>query len=155
MTRAYLSLGSNVGDRAEHLAVGVRRVAGGDAARLSRVYETEPVGGVAQEDFWNLVLELTTSATPEELWARARAAEAARGRVREQHWGPRTLDVDLLIVEGVTSDDPALTLPHPRMYERAFVLAPLRELAPELVSEAQLAAGVGRVVALGTLESLR
>lgn len=155
MTRAYLSLGTNVGDRAEHLRAGVRLVSAGDAYELSRVYETEPVGGVAQDDFWNLVIALDTAAGPRELLERARHAEAARGRVRDVRWGPRTLDVDVLYVEGFASDDPELTVPHPRLFERAFVLAPLRELAPGLVSAGQLAAGAGRVRAIGTLESLR
>ena len=153
--RAYLSLGSNVGDRAEHLASGVATVAGADRFRTSLVYETEPLGGVVQDDFWNLVLELSTEASPRELLERARLAEAAEGRTREVRWGPRTLDVDVLLVGDLTSDDPELTLPHPRLGERSFVLVPLHELAPELVSGAQLAGGVGRVVALGTLESLR
>jgi 2-amino-4-hydroxy-6-hydroxymethyldihydropteridine diphosphokinase len=154
VTRAYLSLGSNLGDRGEHLREGVRLVAAHEVHRLSRVYETEPVGGVAQDDFWNMVVELDTAASAHELLERARRAEAARGRERATRWGPRTLDVDVLYVEGVTSDDPELTLPHPRLYERAFVLAPLRELAPDLVSRAQLEAGAGRVAVLGTLETL-
>ncbi|MGH9020981.1 MAG: 2-amino-4-hydroxy-6-hydroxymethyldihydropteridine diphosphokinase, partial [Acidimicrobiales bacterium] len=121
--------------------------------RVSQVYETEPVGGVVQGDFWNLVVELDTADRPERLLERARAAESARSRERTGHWGPRTLDVDLLWVEGVTSDDPRLTLPHPRMFDRMFVLAPLAELAPDIV-EGRLAGAAGRVVALGTLESL-
>ena len=153
--KAYLSLGSNVGDRAAHLAAGVDLVAAGDPVRVSRIYETEPVGGVAQDDFWNLVIEIETNATPRELLERARRAEAARGRTRDVRWGPRTLDVDVLLVGDVVSDDPEITVPHPRMYERLFVLAPLAELAPELVGEDQLARGVGRVAPLGTLESLR
>jgi 2-amino-4-hydroxy-6-hydroxymethyldihydropteridine diphosphokinase len=154
VTRAYLSLGTNVGDRAEHLREGVRLVAADTAHRVSRVYQTEPVGAVAQGDFWNLVVELDTTETPEELLALAHRAEVARGRVRDVRWGPRTLDVDILYVEGVARVDPDLTLPHPRLYDRAFVMAPLRELAPDLVSEHQLSAGVGRVAVLGTLESL-
>ena len=154
MTRAYLSLGSNMGDRGEHLREGVRLVTQGVTHRVSRVYETEPVGGVDQDDYWNLVVELDTQGSAPELLALAQRAEAARGRVRDVRWGPRTLDVDVLYVEGVTSDDPELTVPHPRLYERAFVLAPLHELAPDLVTERQLAAGVGRVRVLGTLESL-
>ena len=153
--KAYLSLCSNVGDRAAHLAAGVDLVAAGDPVRVSRVYETEPVGGVAQDDFWNLVIEIETNATPRELLERARRAEAARGRTRDVRWGPRTLDVDVLLVGDVVSDDPEITVPHPRMFERLFVLAPLAELAPELVGEDQLARGVGRVAPLGTLESLR
>ena len=153
--KAYLSLGSNVGDRAAHLAAGVDLVAAGDPVRVSRVYETEPVGGVAQDDFWNVVIELETDATPRELLERARRAEAARGRVRDVRWGPRTLDVDVLLVGDLVSDDPEITVPHPRMFERLFVLAPLAELAPELVSATRLEHGVGRVAPIGTLESLR
>ena len=155
MRRAYLSLGTNIGDRGAHLAAGVDIVADGDAYRVSSVYESEPVGGVAQDDFWNLVLELLTDATPRELLTRAQRAEAARGRVRDVRWGPRTLDVDVLLVGEERSDDPDILLPHPRMYERSFVLVPLHELAPDLVSTAQLAAGVGAVARLGTLETLR
>ena len=153
--RAFLSLGSNVGDRAGHLAAGVDIVAAGEPVRVSRVYETEPVGGVAQDDFWNVVIELETDATPSELLERARRAEAARGRVRGVRWGPRTLDVDVLLVGELVSDDPEITVPHPRMFERLFVLVPLAELAPDLVSAELLGRGVGRVAALGTLESLR
>jgi 2-amino-4-hydroxy-6-hydroxymethyldihydropteridine diphosphokinase len=152
---AYLSLGSNIGDRAEHLAEGVRSVAGAEPYRLSLVYETEPVGGVEQDNFWNLVLELVTAATPRELLERSQRAERERRRTREVHWGPRTLDVDVLLVGSETSTDPEILVPHARLYERAFVLVPLHELAPTLVSQAQLDAGVGKVTPLGTLESLR
>jgi 2-amino-4-hydroxy-6-hydroxymethyldihydropteridine diphosphokinase len=151
---AYLSLGSNLGDRAAHLREAVAAVSAGEPFRLSQVYQTEPVGGVAQDDFWNLVIEVTTTASARELLERARAAERARGRTREVRWGPRTLDVDVLLVGDETSDDPEILVPHPRMYERAFVLVPLAELAPSLVSAEQFAAAQGRVVALGTLESL-
>ncbi len=154
MRAAYFSLGSNMGDRAAHLRDGVQSVAGDDAHRVSRVYETEPVGGVVQEDFWNLVLEVTTDATLLELLERCRVAEARRDRTREVRWGPRTLDVDVLLVGNELSDDPAITIPHPRMWERAFVLAPLAELAPQLVDEARLATLSERVRVLGTLESL-
>ncbi len=155
MRPCYLSLGSNVGNRLQHLASGLAIVCDADAYRTSRVYETEPVGGVAQDNFWNLVVEVTTDATPHQLLARAHAAEAANGRTRDVRWGPRTLDVDVLLMGDETSEDPEVLVPHPRLYERAFVLNPLRELAPELVSDEQLRASVGRVVALGTLESLR
>jgi 2-amino-4-hydroxy-6-hydroxymethyldihydropteridine diphosphokinase len=150
----YVSLGSNVGERAEHLAQGVTIVAGSDEHRVSQVYETEPVGGPPQPDFWNLVVELDSDATARELLERCRAAEVARDRVRGERWGSRTLDADVLLVGDERSDDPEILVPHPRLYERAFVLVPLRELAPALVSDEQLRAGVGRVVALGTLESL-
>jgi 2-amino-4-hydroxy-6-hydroxymethyldihydropteridine diphosphokinase len=153
--RAYLSLGTNLGDRSEHLTAGIEIVAAHDSHRVSSVYQSEPVGGVAQDDFWNLVLELTTDATPRELLERAQAAEVARGRVRDVRWGPRSLDVDVLLVGDERSDEPEILLPHPRMYERSFVLVPLHELAPNLVTPAQLAAGVGAVTRLGTLETLR
>jgi 2-amino-4-hydroxy-6-hydroxymethyldihydropteridine diphosphokinase len=152
--RAYLSLGSNIGDRGEHLTAGVEIVVEKDIFRVSSVYETEPVGGGVQDDYWNMVVELTTSASAYELLARARSAEEARGRVRAQRWGPRTLDVDVLLVGDERSDDPEIVVPHPRMYERSFVLIPLHELAPALVSEAQLGAGAGAVTRLGTLDSL-
>jgi 2-amino-4-hydroxy-6-hydroxymethyldihydropteridine diphosphokinase len=153
--RAYFSLGSNMGDRGEHLAKGIAIAAGADEYRVSQVYETSPVGGVTQDDYWNLVLEIVTNATLPELLERAMSAERSRDRVRSVRWGPRTLDVDVLLVGNETSDDPDILVPHPRMNERSFVLVPLHELAPELVSEEQLGAGEGRVLALGTLESLR
>lgn len=153
--RCFLSLGSNVGERAEHLAAALAIVVADDPYRVSQVYETEPVGVVAQDDFWNLVVELHSVATPRELLERCRAAEIARGRTRGVRWGPRTLDADVLLAGEETSEDPEILVPHPRLYERAFVLVPLHELAPELVSGDQLEAGVGRVAALGTLEMLR
>lgn len=155
MRVAYLSLGTNLGDRGANLEGALSTLAAGDAYRLSHVYETEPVGGVVQDDFWNLVMEITTGASAEELLERAHRAEEDAQRIREVRWGPRTLDVDLLLVGDEVRDDPALTLPHPRMYERAFVLRPLRDLAPELVSDEQLAGARGDVVELGTLSSLR
>ncbi len=154
MRRAYLSLGSNIGDRRAHLAAGVDVVRANDAYRTSSIYETEPQGGVAQDDYWNIVLELETEATALELLERARDAEAQRQRVRDVRWGPRTLDVDVLLVGDERSADPEVLVPHPRMYERSFVLVPLHELAPDLVTPAQLRAGVGKVTRLGTLESL-
>jgi 2-amino-4-hydroxy-6-hydroxymethyldihydropteridine diphosphokinase len=152
--RAYLSLGTNIEDRYEHLSSAIPIVASADDYRLSQVYETEPVGGVAQDDFWNLVVELTTSASAYELLERARRAETAAGRTREVRWGPRTLDVDVLLVGDEVLDDLELTIPHPRLYERAFVLVPLAELAPELVSDEDRTRAVGAVRELGTLQSL-
>jgi 2-amino-4-hydroxy-6-hydroxymethyldihydropteridine diphosphokinase len=100
-------------------------------------------------------MEIDTVAGPRDLLVRAQRAEEARGRVREVRWGPRTLDVDVLIVGEQTSDDPEILVPHPRIFERRFVMVPLAELAPALVSAAQMARGEGKVVALGTLELLR
>lgn len=154
MRRAYLSLGTNVGDRHAHLSGAIALVTANDDYRLSKVYETEPVGGVAQDDFWNMVVELSTDATPHELLERARAAEAAAGRTREVRWGPRTLDVDVLLVGDERVEDADLSVPHPRLYERAFVLVPLAELAPDLVARDVLERAVGAVRELGTLQSL-
>jgi 2-amino-4-hydroxy-6-hydroxymethyldihydropteridine diphosphokinase len=152
---AYLSLGTNLGDRAANLNGALSILAAGDAYRLSNVYETEPIGGVVQDDYWNMVMEITTEASADELLARAHAAEKNAHRTREVRWGPRTLDVDVLLVGAEVRSDPELTVPHPRMHERAFVLRPLRELAPDLVSAEQLFGAVGHVVKLGTLSSLR
>ncbi|NNN03049.1 MAG: 2-amino-4-hydroxy-6-hydroxymethyldihydropteridine diphosphokinase [Acidimicrobiaceae bacterium] len=154
MRRVYFSLGSNVGDRAILLRHGVVDVARGDAHRLSRVYETEPLGGVIQDDFWNLILEITTEASTTELLERLRGAEANAARRREIRWGPRTLDVDLVVWEGADSLDPDLLVPHPRYRERRFVLEPLRELRPDWVSEADLARAAGHVRVLGTLDAV-
>jgi len=155
MARAFLSLGSNIGDRGRHLYDALETVRGGDAMKISNVYATEPVGGVVQDDFWNIVVELETSATPRELLERARRAETQAERVRDVRWGPRTLDVDVLLVGDLKSDDPEILIPHPRMWERRFVLAPLRELAPALVPEEIYQAASGGVEPLGTLDELR
>lgn len=133
---AYLSLGSNLGNRDRNLAEAVRRLGttpGVEVRRVSSVYETAPVGGPPQGDFLNLVVELATTLSPRELLAACQAIEADLGRERTVRWGPRTIDLDVLIYEGVTSADPELTLPHPRMLERQFVLRPLAEIAPDLV----------------------
>ena len=155
MHLAYLSLGSNIGNRRAHLAGAIDTLARGDEYRLSSVYETEPVGGVDQDNFWNMVMELSTRASAHELLDRAHRAEDDAGRTREAHWGPRTLDVDVLVVGDETLDLPELTVPHPRMYERSFVLVPLAELAPNLVGAKQLAEATGHVEKLGTLSTLR
>lgn len=152
--KAYLSLGSNVGNRAEHFSAVIDILTENEPFRLSQVYETEPQGGVVQDDYWNLVIEIDTNATPGEMLARAHAAENARNRTRTERWGPRTLDVDVLLMGNVVSSDPDLTIPHPRMWERRFVLAPLRELAPDLVPAEVFESARGDVARLGTLSSL-
>jgi 2-amino-4-hydroxy-6-hydroxymethyldihydropteridine diphosphokinase len=153
--RAFFSLGSNLGDRAAHLRDGVAVVSGTDLARVSHVYRTEPISDIPQDDFYNLVLEVETEASARDLFARARDAESRANRVRGARDGPRTLDVDVLLVGDDVSDDPVLTIPHPRMWERRFVLAPLVELAPELVDAGVLARALGTVERIGTLQSLR
>jgi 2-amino-4-hydroxy-6-hydroxymethyldihydropteridine diphosphokinase len=128
---AVLSLGSNLGDREAHLRAGVeviRSILG--VLAVSSTYETAPVGGVDQGAFLNCVLLADTS-DPEEALDVAHLAETTRGRLRSRRWGPRTLDVDVIDVDGQVRDDPRLTLPHPRAFEREFVLRPWLELDPD------------------------
>lgn len=136
MTRAYLALGSNLGDRLAHLQGALDALAGDEAVdvvAMSAVYETAPVGGPAQDDFLNAVVAIETELTARDLLARAQRIEARAARVRGERWGPRTLDVDVLLVGDEQIDDPDLVVPHPRMWERSFVLAPLADVAPALV----------------------
>ena len=134
--RAFLGLGSNLGDRVRFLQEAVDTLAEVGATAVSPVYETAPLGGPGGQDpFLNVVVELRTDRTPHELLGVCRRLEAAAGRVRDEHWGPRTLDVDVLWIDGVTVHDEDLVVPHPRMWERRFVLAPLSEIAPDVVSE--------------------
>lgn len=134
MTRAVLSLGSNLGDRAALLRRALEQLAPW-ARAVSGCYETAPWGGVVQDDFLNLVAVVADpDAGPYDWLARARECERAAGRVRDQVWGPRSLDVDVLVVDGddgpAVSSDPELTLPHPCLHERAFVLVPWAEIEP-------------------------
>jgi 2-amino-4-hydroxy-6-hydroxymethyldihydropteridine diphosphokinase len=144
MTRAFLSLGSNLGDRRKQLAEAIGSL-GSWVAAVSPVYETDPVGGPDQGRFLNLVVELHTELTPRELLAVCHRLESAAGRVRQERWGPRSLDVDIVWIDGVTLDEPDLQIPHPRMHERRFVLAPLADLAPELVPSAMYDRAQGHV----------
>ncbi|MGI8838727.1 MAG: 2-amino-4-hydroxy-6-hydroxymethyldihydropteridine diphosphokinase [Pyrinomonadaceae bacterium] len=134
---AYVSLGSNLGDRAGNLLLGIRGMlaANLEVTRLSQIYETEAVETFAQPAFLNMVAELrgSTLPRPEELMARLLRIEYAGGRTRETAMAPRTLDLDLLLYPDETSDTQFLTLPHPRLHHRRFVLVPLNELAPKLV----------------------
>ena len=151
--RAFIGLGSNLGDRRGLLRRAVEELrAHGDVVGVSPLYETEPVGGPGgQGPFLNLVVELSTSDTPRELLERCRALEAAAGRVRTVRWGPRTLDADVLWAEGWQVDDEDLTVPHPRLWERRFVVQPLADLAPDLVTSDQLRASGGEVSTVGSL----
>ena len=129
-TSAYLGLGSNLGDRLEHLREAVRLLGAEptvEVVRSSRVYETEPVGP-PQPAYLNAVIEVRTDGTARELLEACRRVEDALGRVRAERWGPRTIDVDVLIFDEETIDEPDLVVPHPRMHERGFVLVPLGEL---------------------------
>ncbi|HTJ76231.1 MAG TPA: 2-amino-4-hydroxy-6-hydroxymethyldihydropteridine diphosphokinase [Acidimicrobiales bacterium] len=126
--RAYLGLGSNLGDRGQHLRTAVAALP--DVVAVSPVYETEPVGGPpGQSPYLNVVVALDTTLSPRQLLDAGRRLEAAAGRVRTEKDGPRTLDVDVLLVGDLTVHEPDLVVPHPRMWQRRFVLAPLADLA--------------------------
>jgi 2-amino-4-hydroxy-6-hydroxymethyldihydropteridine diphosphokinase len=150
-----LALGSNLGDRLDILQGGVDAIAGIPEVQVmtvSPVYETMPVGGPPQPDYLNAVVLAHTTLPSRVLLDRLHEVEAAFDRVREVRWGPRTLDIDIVSVEGERSDDPVLTLPHPRAHERAFVLAPWHDADPEAelpghgsVAELLAAAGTGGI----------
>ncbi len=135
MHKAYLGLGGNLGDRLWHLAEAVKRLHNPpllEVVAVSPVYESAAVGNTAQPDFLNLVIEVATTLSPHDLLAECLRVEAALGRVRRERWGPRTVDIDVLLYDQMVLKDEALTLPHPRMTERSFVLTPLADIAPEL-----------------------
>ena len=138
MTTAYLALGSNLGDRGGHLRTAVehlRSVDGITVTAVSAVYETDPVGGPPQDPYLNAVVALESSLDARGLLEVARRLETEAGREpdpeRRVRWGPRPLDVDLLFVGDEVIDEADLVLPHPRLGERAFVLAPLEDVAPD------------------------
>jgi 2-amino-4-hydroxy-6-hydroxymethyldihydropteridine diphosphokinase len=142
---AYVALGSNLGDRLAHLQLGVDALADGPGVRVeavSRVYETTPVGGPAQDPYLNAVVAIDTTLDPHALLHHCQHIEVLAARERLERWGPRTLDVDVLLVDDWQLDSPELTLPHPRMWQRGFVLAPLRDVAPELVETDRVWDGV-------------
>lgn len=149
MTRVACSIGANLGDRLEALQYAVDTLAEiGTLVAVSEVFETDPVGGPEQPDYFNAVVVLETAAEPLAVLACAQRAEQGKGRTREVRWGARTLDVDLLAYGQEVSDDPVLTLPHPRALERAFVMVPWSMADPDFVLPdgrrvAQVAAGLG------------
>ncbi|TQE29294.1 2-amino-4-hydroxy-6-hydroxymethyldihydropteridine diphosphokinase [Streptomyces ipomoeae] len=152
--RAVISLGSNLGNRLENLQGAIDALEDTPGVRIkavSPVYETEPWGVApgSQPSYFNAVVVLKTTLPPSSLLERAHAVEEAFHRVRDERWGPRTLDVDIVAYADVVSDDPVLTLPHPRAHERAFVLAPWHDVEPEaqlpgLGGVAQLLADITR-----------
>ena len=134
MARAYLGLGSNQGDRVGLLNAALERLEASGRVRVikrSSLYETAPVGVTDQPRFVNLVAEVHTDLEPQGLLELALAAERTLGRVRTQRWGPRTVDIDILLYDEVQVDTPTLAIPHPEMTRRRFVLEPLLEIAPD------------------------
>jgi len=133
---AYIALGSNIGDRAKnfHAAIDLMNgVEGISVLRVSSFHDTKPVGGPPQPDYLNAVAEVETDLPPTDLLAELQRIERRLGRTRAAHWGPRTIDLDILLMGDTIVDEPHLTIPHPRMHERRFVLEPLCELAPDAV----------------------
>lgn len=134
---AYVGLGSNLGDRAGYLRLAIQGMiaAGLDITRVSAIYETEPVETFAQPAFLNMVAELRGDAltSPEQLLMTLLRIEETLGRTREAPMGPRTIDLDLLLCRNETRSTPFITLPHPRLHHRCFVLVPLAELCPGLI----------------------
>lgn len=150
MNRVFLGLGSNLGDRRQYLREAIASLP--DVVGVSPVYETDPVGGPrGQDPYLNVVVELRTALSPRQLLGICHRLESAAGRVRTERWGPRTLDVDVLLIGDIAVADPDLVVPHPRMWERRFVLAPLADLAPELVPDGWERTVAGGVRMAGTL----
>ena len=139
MRQAFLGLGGNIGDTLSYLREAVLALESEapdgavEVAAVSSVYETEPIGGPDQDVFLNIVVEIKTSLEPYDLLEFCLGLEQATGRVRRVRWGPRTLDVDVLWMEGVAMNEENLTIPHPRMTLRRFVMVPLGEIAPEFL----------------------
>jgi len=136
MTQAFISLGSNLGDRKKNILKAVEelgKVSGIQVRRMSRLYETKPVGKTDQPDFINAVVEVESALPADALLDGLQGIETRLGRVRTERWGPRTIDLDLLVFGEARIDTDRLTVPHPRMKERRFVLEPLAELTPDLV----------------------
>ena len=132
MTRAAIGLGSNLGDRVGHLEAATEALATvGTVAAVSATYETAPVGGPDQGSYLNAVVLVDTTMPPQELLDALLAIEQERGRERAEKWGPRTIDLDLLLYGAESIDRPGLTVPHPRMTQRRFVLDPLLDVWPD------------------------
>jgi 2-amino-4-hydroxy-6-hydroxymethyldihydropteridine diphosphokinase len=139
MTLAYLGLGSNLGDRERNLGEARRLLeeAGARVLRASAVHETEPYGVIDQPRFLNQVVEVEWRRGPRELLGAVKAVETAAGRKPTYRWGPREIDVDILLFGSETVDEPDLVIPHPGLYERDFLLRPLAELRPDLAGVRQ------------------
>ena len=152
MTRALLGLGSNMGDSWVILREAVGSLSG--VVAVSPVYRTDPVGGPAGQDpLLNIVVEIDTDLTARQLLGVCHRLESAADRVRTVRWGPRTLDVDIVWIDGVTVAEPDLEVPHPRMRQRRFVMAPLADVAPDVAGPEWRDKAEGRVDLVGPLDS--
>lgn len=155
---AYLSLGSNMGDRERFLQAAVRalhHVDGIKVKRVSSIYETDPVGYVDQAQFLNIVLEITTDLEPLSLLDHCLQVEAELGRVREFRWGPRVIDVDVLLYNDEVIESERLQVPHPRMEERSFVLIPLLEINADIVDPSSYQPFAAKLESLTDKNSVR
>jgi len=131
----FVGLGSNLGDRAKHLSTALEALSQLDATTIvatSSVYESAPLGGLAQANYFNAVVKLSTTLSPWDFIRRTQAIETKNGRTRASHWAPRTLDLDILLFARLQFEDLLLTVPHAGIYMRNFVLLPLQEIAPNL-----------------------
>jgi 2-amino-4-hydroxy-6-hydroxymethyldihydropteridine diphosphokinase len=134
LAQIYLSIGSNMGDRRKYLKYAVERLSARlDSVKVSSLYATEPWGNTEQPEFLNLCLSGKTSSSPEELLELTRSIEKSLGRTHQEKWGPREIDIDILFYDNAIIKTAALEIPHPYVSERAFVLIPLNEIAPDLI----------------------
>ena len=154
MARALLGLGSNMGDSWTLLRTAVASLDGVTA--VSPVYRTAPMGGPdGQDPYLNIVVAIDTELSPRELLDECHRLETAADRVRIERWGPRTLDVDIEWIDGIVIDEPDLQIPHPRMRERRFVMAPLADIAPDVAGDDWERAADGEIERVGPLDGDR
>ncbi|GGH87960.1 2-amino-4-hydroxy-6-hydroxymethyldihydropteridine diphosphokinase [Pullulanibacillus pueri] len=136
MAKVIIGMGSNLGDREDYLTQALAKLAASTRVRIDKVsslYETAPYGPVEQEPFLNMAVAIETSLTPEELLALTQSIESELRRVRDIHWGPRTIDLDILIFDNIEMRTKQLILPHPEIAKRLFVLIPLTDIDPQLI----------------------
>ncbi len=153
----YVGLGSNVGDREAMLRAALEQLAAmpaTDLAKVSAFYETEPVGRTDQPWFLNAVARIDTDLTPGQVVWNLQRIERALGRVRRERWGPRTIDLDLLLADDLVLEEPGLILPHPELLNRAFALVPLVELEPTLVHPVSGETLLQHLARLGTVQTV-
>ena len=140
MNRAYLSIGTNLGNRKNNIETAItllKALPDTSVVKVSKIYETEPWGYTNQDKFLNVCVLIETGLNPKELLYKCQDIENELKRVRDVRWGPRTIDVDILLYDDIISEDESLIIPHPRIHERAFVLIPLRDLDKDIIIKNQ------------------